>query len=117
MKLDNKKIFKEFLRLKWQEIFKFFKITILPAIAFVYIWLVWMLPWADKANNKEYPYTHKLGVYELFDYFASAFILAVGVSLLLGLIFIIYEWIKSNWKQAIKNIYSKPKKKTKRKKK
>ncbi len=102
MRID-KRVLKEFLRLKWHET-KWIWIGVLPFfITYYFIAIPFLEDLIDKS----------VGYFDVEDYFmAGVFnvLLLVAISLIGVIIRVFILWLKSNWKQATKNVYPKRKK-------
>ena len=106
----DKKILKEFLRLKWNET-KWGWIIGIP-VAFYY--KIVSLPYGDRYWNEDFPSAYRLGFYEKADYFMALIHTLISCVLLAGFIGICYGfilWLKCNWRQATINVYGKKRKK------
>ena len=104
MKLNNKDILKEFLKLKWVEI-KWFLKYVFPFIVGVLAtsYIIGLLV----CNYYNHPIKNLEDVFMLMmTGFISAFLLFIAFMLS---IYTPYEWIKRNWERAKFNLYNKPK--------
>ena len=92
MKLDNKKIFKEFLRLKWKEI----QLTTGATVFTLMLVLI--------CSGIMYAATNsRITFLWIFGIICSCFVLMLLTEFI--------QWLMDNWKQATKNVYPKLKKK------
>jgi len=95
MKIDNKRILKEFLRLKWHET-KYIWMVVLP---FMYVWLWIMNPlFLEIADEDDH----------IFVIYITSFIMVLALSGIAFLLVIAFKgfinWIKNNWDQAKRNV-------------